>query len=68
MGLLAIVRPNTQMFGQRSGSFFRHTNQWQYVNEDGPERSTAGLFFVRGIGCFFLVISVGMVVSGIRSL
>lgn len=68
VGLLAIFRPNTQMFGQRGGSFFRRANQWQYANEDGPERSRAGLVFVRGIGCFFLVVSVGMAVSGIRSL
>lgn len=68
VGVLAIVRPNTQQFGQRPGSFFRRANQWQYVNEDGPERSRAGLLYVRGIGCFFLVVSVGMLVSGIRSL
>lgn len=68
VGLVAIFRPNTQMFGQRGGSFFRRANQWQYANEDGPERSPAGLVFVRGIGCFFLVVSVGMAVSGVRSL
>ncbi|MET3803665.1 hypothetical protein ABIB25_000649 [Nakamurella sp. UYEF19] len=68
VGLVAILRPNTQMFGQRRGGFFRQANQWQYATDDGPERSRAGLLFVRGIGCFFLVVSVGMLVSGIRSL
>ena len=68
VGLVAIFRPNTQLFGRRSGSFFRRANQWQYANEDGPERSKAGLLLVRGIGCWFLIVSIGMLVSGIRSL
>ena len=68
VGLVAIVRPNTQMFGQRPESFFRRANQWQYANEDDPERSKAGLLLVRGIDCGFPVVSIGMLVSGIRSL
>lgn len=68
VGLVAIFRPNSQIFGQRRGGFFRQANQWQYANEDGPERSKAGLLLVRGIGCGFLIVSIGMLVSGIRSL
>ena len=68
VGLVAIFRPNNQMFGQRPGSFFRRANEWQYANKDGPERSKAGLLLVRAIGFGFLVVSIGTLVSGIRSL
>ena len=56
------------MFGRRRGGFFGQANQWQYANEDGPERSKAGLLFVRAIGCGFLVVSIGMLVTGIHGL
>lgn len=69
VGLVAICRPNLSMFSTRSRwGWFRRANRWQYVADDGLERSPAGILLVRAIGGIFIVTSVGMFVSSLKFL
>jgi hypothetical protein len=66
-GLVCLIRPNSTAFSSRNG-LFRQANNWQYNDNESNDRSPAGLALIRFIGCFFVIVGIGLLVTGIRSI
>ncbi len=66
VGVVAVVRPQSQMFLPRGRHVPTRRKSWQFVDLERSSRSIAGLMLVRVVGCWFIFGAVAMVVAGLR--